>query len=200
MSDRCFAVTDARSSWTDRIADCVIGGYQCYLSPYKGFSCAYRVLNEERGEASCSSFARLLIAEKGLGASFPEIRERFKQCGMAHRTLREQKARLINAEDLRRANIVKSSTDAPTDPPTDDENTEGAPKQKGGIARSSNRRNAVSTGGVSNRGGCDALDCGFLSCEAIDCGACACDSLDLSGCACSSLSGILAGLLFFGLL
>lgn len=157
MSDRCFAVTDARSSWTDRIADCVIGGYQCYLSPYKGFSCAYRVLNEERGEASCSSFARLLIAEKGLGASFPEIRERFKQCGMAHRTLREQKARLINAEDLLHANI-KSSTDAPTDPPTDDENTEGAPKQKGGIARSSNRRNAVSTGGVSNRGGCDALD------------------------------------------
>ena len=192
MSDRSLAVTEVRSSWTDRVADCMIEGYQRYLSPYKGFSCAYRVLNEERGETSCSSFARLLIAEKGLRASLPEIRARFKQCGTAHRTLREQKAQQKEAENLHRAKFVKSSLETPADLPANDESTEDSPKQKGGIARSSNRRNAISTGGVSNRGGYDALGCGFLSCEAIDCGVCACSSLDLGACAYSSLSGVLA--------
>ncbi len=54
--------------------------YQRYLSPYKGYCCAYRVYT---GEDSCSQYAKIAIAEHGLFSAFPLIKEQFDRCSFA---------------------------------------------------------------------------------------------------------------------
>jgi putative component of membrane protein insertase Oxa1/YidC/SpoIIIJ protein YidD len=58
-----------------------INGYQKYVSPYKGYSCAYRV---EFGKASCSGYAKSAINEHGLFVGVLELGNRFKHCHYAH--------------------------------------------------------------------------------------------------------------------
>lgn len=55
-------------------------GYQRWLSPHKGFSCAYRV---HTGRCSCSSFAKRAIDRVGVFA-WPKLQKRrFKRCKQA---------------------------------------------------------------------------------------------------------------------
>lgn len=61
-----------------------IGVYQRYLSPYKGFSCAHRVLN---GGQSCSEFCRQLVLADPLHVAWPRMRCRFLACREAALTL-----------------------------------------------------------------------------------------------------------------
>ena len=63
----------------------VIGLYQRYLSPYKGFRCAYRVRHKRR--ASCSMFARRAIEQLGVLPGVMLLRRRFDKCGRAARAL-----------------------------------------------------------------------------------------------------------------
>lgn len=58
----------------------LIKGYQKYISPKKGFSCAYRVLN---GRESCSQYVKRQIREQGLVSAIPLIRQRFQACKSA---------------------------------------------------------------------------------------------------------------------
>ena len=58
-------------------ADLLIASYQRYLSPYKGFCCAYRV---HTGRASCSSLGRRAIRAHGLFGGLVLLSERFKRC------------------------------------------------------------------------------------------------------------------------
>ena len=69
------------------LANLAIGGYQRYLSPYKGFRCAHCVLH--RG-LSCSEAVKRLIQTHGVFAAWPHVRERFAQCRAAAQTLRAQ--------------------------------------------------------------------------------------------------------------
>ncbi|HEY4373619.1 MAG TPA: membrane protein insertion efficiency factor YidD [Burkholderiales bacterium] len=66
-----------------------ITGYQRYLSPYKGFRCAYAVLHRSLG---CSEAVRQLILRYGLAAGWPHVRQRFADCKAAMQTLRERRA------------------------------------------------------------------------------------------------------------
>lgn len=59
-----------------------IRAYQRCLSPYKGFSCAYRC---HTGRASCSDFGYRAIRLLGVGAGLSILRERMFLCGVAHR-------------------------------------------------------------------------------------------------------------------
>lgn len=59
-----------------------IRAYQRYLSPYKGFSCAYRV---HTGRSSCSALGYRAIRIHGVLAGFVILRERMFLCGVAHR-------------------------------------------------------------------------------------------------------------------
>ena len=61
-----------------------IRGYQRYLSPIKGYSCAYRLVH---GGTGCSGFAKAEIAEHGLILALPAIRRRLKDCQAAARKL-----------------------------------------------------------------------------------------------------------------
>lgn len=58
----------------------LIEGYQKYISPRKGFSCAYRILYNRE---SCSQYVKRQIREQGLINAIPLIRQRFLACKSA---------------------------------------------------------------------------------------------------------------------
>ncbi|WP_413785277.1 membrane protein insertion efficiency factor YidD [Cognatiyoonia sp. IB215446] len=61
--------------------------YQTYISPRKGFRCAYSVLH---GGTGCSGYAKQAIQEHGAFGAIPHIRNRFRDCKAAHFTLRDE--------------------------------------------------------------------------------------------------------------
>ncbi|MGB0597125.1 MAG: membrane protein insertion efficiency factor YidD [Rubripirellula sp.] len=76
----------------------LISGYQKYLSPYKGFCCAHRVVH---GGRSCSEQAQYLIRSVGPTAAFRLMRRRFTRCHSA--------AKLLNSGEDRKQSSKKSS-------------------------------------------------------------------------------------------
>lgn len=62
--------------------------YQTFISPRKGYSCAYRVAN---GGPGCSGFAKEKIREIGLFGAMPLIRQRFKDCSTAAEGIRQRR-------------------------------------------------------------------------------------------------------------
>jgi len=59
-----------------------IDGYQRFLSPYKGFCCAYRF---HTGHKSCSELGYRAIRMYGVLSGWAILRRRFERCGVAHR-------------------------------------------------------------------------------------------------------------------
>ena len=55
--------------------------YQRYVSPYKGFRCAYRA---RTGGWSCSEYARRLILRCGPGALWQGLPRQFARCKAAY--------------------------------------------------------------------------------------------------------------------
>lgn len=70
---------------TRSLSSKLIEGYQKYISPRKGFSCAYRILHVRE---SCSQYAKRQIIEQGLINAMPLIRQRFQACNSANRVIR----------------------------------------------------------------------------------------------------------------
>jgi uncharacterized protein len=64
-----------------------ISFYQRYLSPYKGFCCAYRVYTHR---ASCSALGYKAIQQKGLFTGLGILQMRFERCKAALTALRAQ--------------------------------------------------------------------------------------------------------------
>ena len=67
-----------------------IGAYKRYLSPYKGFCCAYR---EHTGRASCSTLGARVIRRHGVFAGLTLLRQRTRRCGSVHRQCRTDASR-----------------------------------------------------------------------------------------------------------
>jgi putative component of membrane protein insertase Oxa1/YidC/SpoIIIJ protein YidD len=63
-------------NWFQGISLKSIDLYQGYLSPLKGYSCAYRVLH---GDLSCSSYCKQQIANHGVLTGIKNTLNRFKQ-------------------------------------------------------------------------------------------------------------------------
>ncbi|MBI1892088.1 MAG: membrane protein insertion efficiency factor YidD [Burkholderiales bacterium] len=68
----------------------VIRFYQRFLSPYKGFSCAYRI---HTGHSSCSALGYRAIQIHGVLGGLIILRERMYLCGIAHRRYAPPKMR-----------------------------------------------------------------------------------------------------------
>lgn len=72
--------------------------YQRYLSPHKGYCCAYRIYT---GSASCSVLGYRAIRRFGLWDGLALLRERLALCGVAYRRWRarirapRERARLV---------------------------------------------------------------------------------------------------------
>ena len=73
-----------RFRWPSYAVATLITGYQKYLSPFKGFSCAHRVLH---GSESCSQYVKQAILQRGLSAAWPDSRQRFRGCRSAYLTI-----------------------------------------------------------------------------------------------------------------
>jgi putative component of membrane protein insertase Oxa1/YidC/SpoIIIJ protein YidD len=66
------------------IAILLIVFYQKFISPYKGFRCAYAVLH---GGDSCSEAVKNIVRAQGLFGGYRDIRARFQACKDANETL-----------------------------------------------------------------------------------------------------------------
>ncbi len=60
----------------------LIKAYQRFVSPHKGFCCAYRV---HTGHGSCSALGYRTIRRFGVVAGIRLLRQRFLLCAVAHR-------------------------------------------------------------------------------------------------------------------
>lgn len=65
-----------------RLALALIAGYQRYVSPHKGYCCAYRA---HTARASCSALGYRAVRMRGVAAGLLILRERLFLCGVAHR-------------------------------------------------------------------------------------------------------------------
>jgi uncharacterized protein len=74
----------------------LIGLYQRYLSPYKGFRCAHAAWH---GGPSCSAAVKNLVREHGVFAAWPRIRLRFSECRAAYDSLSAQPDRKRKPEN-----------------------------------------------------------------------------------------------------
>ena len=72
----------------DTAAIAAITGYQRFLSPYKGFRCAYRVLH---GQESCSAYVKRMVSEVGCGDALRLAHVRFRECSAAYHVLMARK-------------------------------------------------------------------------------------------------------------
>jgi putative component of membrane protein insertase Oxa1/YidC/SpoIIIJ protein YidD len=68
-----------------RLLILLIRGYQRYVSPYKGYSCAHRV---KYGGDSCSEHVRKAIAEADWRTGLGKLRIRFQACRAASQSLK----------------------------------------------------------------------------------------------------------------
>ena len=64
-----------------------IAFYQKFISPRKGYRCAYGVLNNTHG---CSGAVKAIIKEKGVMAGWSDINSQFNNCKAAAETLQAQ--------------------------------------------------------------------------------------------------------------
>jgi uncharacterized protein len=67
-----------------QFTDFSIGAYQRYVSPYKGFCCAYRA---HTGKRSCSSYGRAIVQKLGLFAFLAALPRQFERCKLAYAQL-----------------------------------------------------------------------------------------------------------------
>lgn len=74
--------------------------YQRYISPRKGFCCAYRVRHRRRD--SCSQYAKRAIAKLGLLPGVRLLGRRFDKCADACKALRYEPKQRLHEEDKRR--------------------------------------------------------------------------------------------------
>lgn len=146
-----------------QIAVLSISGYQKYISPKKGFSCAHRVLY---GGESCSQYIKRTIAQSGLSVALKATRERFTACKQANQILKTRYS-------------IQSSPDDPNTEDSDSPNPQQKPRRRS-VQRQNGCQNPLSDPNCYL--GCDALDCGTSECPLVDC-----SGVDCSGLDCSSL-------------
>lgn len=91
--------------------------YQRYVSPYKGFSCAYRV---QTGRGSCSAFGYRAVRRYGVFTGLGLIRARTHLCGEVHQHFTAHSA--AQSAALQRLNAQRGACDLSCDLPSCDGN------------------------------------------------------------------------------
>jgi len=82
----------------------LISAYQKYLSPYKGFSCAHRILY--KGE-SCSNYMKRNLLEQDLITAIKISNQRFDECAQAHDTLVAQSQKTPEGKETKRRKFLQ---------------------------------------------------------------------------------------------
>jgi putative component of membrane protein insertase Oxa1/YidC/SpoIIIJ protein YidD len=92
----------------------LIGLYQRYLSPRKGFCCAYRMRHQRRD--SCSQYAKRAISKLGLLPGVRLLRRRFDKCHYASKVLEYETPRPQEKKDQGRRHSFWSNADCTPTP------------------------------------------------------------------------------------
>lgn len=79
-----------------KIGTAAISGYQAYISPRKGFTCAHRKLY---GGVSCSEYVKQAIANQELTAIIQISRQRFQGCKQANQIIRNHYNTTVERND-----------------------------------------------------------------------------------------------------
>lgn len=66
----------------------LINFYQKYISPYKGFSCAFRI---RTNECSCSNYGIKVFKKYNFFIAYKLLKRRFIDCSWANKSLKKQK-------------------------------------------------------------------------------------------------------------
>lgn len=69
--------------------------YQLYISPHKGFCCAYR---EHTGRASCSALGYRVVRRYGVFTGVALLRQRTHRCGVVHRRYRSRPVQALHPQ------------------------------------------------------------------------------------------------------
>jgi putative component of membrane protein insertase Oxa1/YidC/SpoIIIJ protein YidD len=94
------------NSFAAQLADLSIGVYQRYISPRKGFCCAYRA---HTGKRSCSAWGRTIVQKLGLIAFLAFLPAQFARCKQAYAKLLAQRQAGLNSpskDDKRKGNTI----------------------------------------------------------------------------------------------
>ena len=67
----------------------LISSYQKYISPYKGYSCAYRVAT---GDVGCSGYGKKVIGRFGIIKGYALLKRRFIDCKICKDELDKEKS------------------------------------------------------------------------------------------------------------
>jgi len=196
------------------LAVTAISGYQKFISPHKGFSCAHRVLY---GCESCSQYFKQVVAEEGIITAIANAKGRFQECREANEILKKRRAKCrarqkyyasrytsrlcnhtlaIESGELENPDIPENLKDAEN---SNKKNLGGS--QWGRKTRSQATNNGDSgandncndcSDGISvidcNNLNCPDLNCPDLSCPDLNCGNADCLSeMDCSGLDCGGL-------------
>jgi putative component of membrane protein insertase Oxa1/YidC/SpoIIIJ protein YidD len=175
---------------TRRAAAACIHLYQKQLSPYKGFSCAYRVLHRSE---SCSQYTKHLLSELGIGQALPLIQQRFQACKAANQTLKTNRCQVRELQEALRQPWMaiedESLDEAPIEQPDENAHPQKERSQQpgqsigGGSFRrpplaSTNHANHTTNQNTCSDWNCDTIDCASLGCDAIDCSSTDCSGMD----------------------
>ena len=192
------------------LAVIAISGYQRFISPHKGFSCAHRVLY---GCDSCSQYFKRVIAKDGIITAIANAKGRFQECREAYETLKKhrvkcQTRRKCYASRIKPSNVAIESGDLENpennDIPEESENQADKNNKKlGGSQRARKKRSQADSHANSNvegKNSCgdyadcnDFIDCadcadgiGIMDCNSLNCPDLNCGNADcLSGLDCS---------------
>ena len=151
---------------TRGLAVTVIRGYQRFISPHKGFSCAHRVLY---GCDSCSQYFKRVIAEEGILTAIANAKGRFQECREANEILKSRRAKCRTRKKYYASRLlsntlaIESGDQETSDVPEDSEETNDSSKHKLGGSQWRRKRkeanNSDNGGGNNNCDRCDYVDC-----------------------------------------
>ncbi|MEI6442247.1 MAG: membrane protein insertion efficiency factor YidD [Nostocales cyanobacterium ELA583] len=156
--------TSIFDSFSRQISVTAITGYQRYISPHKGFKCAYHVLH---GGESCSQYVKREIAEHGLKIAFFKTTQRFQACKQANQILHSQ----IENPELPEENTETETPNVKTAPIKTSQNSSffNTSDCADLSCNCAELLNIVPDCSIAD---CHSLDCSALDCSALDCGGC----------------------------
>ena len=153
---------------TRGLAVTAISGYQKFISPHKGFSCAHRVLY---GCESCSQYFKQVIAEEGLLTAIANAKGRFQGCREANEILKKRRGTCQARRQYyaSRLPVTTATVESNPDVAEEPEDTGEPSKQKLGGSQWGRKQQKQANNNNNNGGGNNNCDrCDYVDCS--DCG------------------------------
>jgi putative component of membrane protein insertase Oxa1/YidC/SpoIIIJ protein YidD len=164
-----------------KIATYAIRDYKSYISPYKGFSCAYKKLY---GSESCSEHFLDLVESYGLSQAVPLFQQRLEDCQQANSILLMSVLEEGSGEDAEIEIDMEDMQEEQLDETHQNDKTSESSASADWCGRYFNDCNCGDSE-IPLWGPCDSNHNGVL--DQGDCGGAGipCDGIDIGGCDCN---------------